>query len=152
MTEGEKKRIYYELRNNDVRVGKTQNFGTTYTFGHYRVTDHFDYIYISKSHKNRPGVFVIMRGEDWGDGFPENDVYAIATAARNKSKRKEYIDPYKDIPTDVEIRDLTKMFGKELLKTADDFLPVDMSKYQALRTIVKLRQQLTQQLKEYYIK
>ena len=145
MTEGEKKRIYYELRNNDVRVGKTQNFGTTYTFGHYCVTVYFDYINISKSHKNRPGIFVIMRGEDWGDGFPENDVYAIATAARNKSKRKEYPGSFRKTQE-------SEMFGKNMLRNADEFLPVDMSKYQALRTIVKLRQQLTQQLKKHYTK
>ena len=73
-------------------------------------------------------------------------------AVRFKCAGTPYNDPYKDIPIDVEIRDLTKMFGKNMLRNADEFLPVDMSKYQALRTIAKLRQQLTQQLKEYYIK
>ena len=152
MKEGEKKRIYHELRTHDVIVGHGQNYCTTYTFGHYRVNDYCDYIIMAKSHSKESHIFVSMENADWGDDFPENDVYAIATAARNKSKGKEYIDPYKDRPADVEIQDLTKRFGKEMVKTAVDFLPADISGYQALRTIAEMKQHFAQKLKDYYTK
>jgi len=152
MTEGEKKRIYHELRTHDVIVGHGQNYCTTYTFGHYRVNDYCDYIIMAKSHKNNPDIFVHMNDADWNDDCPENDVYAIATAARNKSKGKEYIDPYKDKPADIEIQDLTKRFGKEMMRSAIDFLPADISKYQALRTIAEMKQIFKQKLQDYYTK
>lgn len=152
MTEGEKKRIYYELRTHDVRVGHAQNYCTTYTFGRYRVNEYGDYINIAKANKNCPGIFVIMKDAEWGDDFPTNDVYAITTAARNKARGKEYLDPYKDRPTEVEINDLTKRFGKKMMQSAVDFLPADISNYKALRTIAEMKHIFKQKLQDYYTK
>ena len=143
MTESDKKKIYYDLRNNDVHK-KEYTTHTEYRFGRYKVEDYVTFMGIKQMY---PQFREIV---DWN--VREQDAYDIGVAVRFKCAGTPYNDPYKDIPIDVEIRDLTKMFGKNMLRNADEFLPVDMSKYQALRTIVKLRQQLTQQLKEYYIK
>ena len=153
MTEGEKKKIYYDLRNNNVCKGKLYGYlCTTYTFGHYRIEDWYDYINISKAQENKPGVFVNIYGAEWDEDYPKNDVYAISVAVKNKLEGKEYTDPYKDIPTDVEIKNLTKYFGKQMLEKSDEFLPVYIPKYQALRTIVEMKQNLAQKLKQYYTK
>ena len=152
MTEGEKKRIYYELRTHDVIVGQEPNYCTTYTFGRYQVNSYYDYINIYKANKNNR--FVIMKNAEWDDDEPTNtsDVYKIFIAAKNKANGKEYIDPYKDRPVDVEIQDLTKRFGKEMMQSAIDFLPADISKYQTLRTIAEMKQIFKQKLQDYYTK
>ncbi len=153
MKESDKKRIYYDLRNNDVQVDKQTTY-TKYAFGRYLVCDYYGCIDIRQTHVNPDfgKTFIRVKGGEWDESIERNDAYDICTAVSYKAKGKEYDDPYKDRTANDEIRDLTKSFGKELLKTADDFLPVDMSKYQALRTIVKLKQQLNRQLKEYYTK
>ena len=150
MKESDKKRIYYDLRNNDVQVKKSAN-ETKYKFGRYLVCDYYGYIDIRQT--NKPdNIYIRVYDGEWDESIGRNDAYNICSDVYYKANGKSYNDPYKDMPTDVEIKDLTKSFGKELLKTADDFLPVDMPKYQALRTIVKLKQQLNRQLKEYYTK
>lgn len=150
MKESDKKRIYYDLRHNDVQVEKSDN-GTKYKFGRYLFCDYYGYIDIRQTNKSDNTYIRVYDGE-WDESIGRNDAYNIWSDVYYKANGKPYDDPYKDVPTDVEIRDLTKTFGKNILKNADEFLPVDMPKYQALRTIVKLRQQLTQQLKEYYTK
>ena len=153
MTEGEKKKIYYDLRTNDVRVvEEIKSYYTTYTFGRYRVNNYYDYINIAKARSNKAGIFVVMSDADWNDDYPKNDVYEIAVAAQNKAKGKEYTDPYKDIPVDIEIKNLTTRFGKEIMKNADEFFPVDMPKKDAFKTIAKMKQYLAQELKAYYTK
>lgn len=150
MKESDKKRIYYDLRNNDVQVDKQTTY-TKYAFGRYLVCDYYGCIDIRQTNKS-DNIYIRVYDGEWDESIGRNDAYNICSDVYYKANGKSYNDPYKDMPTDVEIKDLTKSFGKELLKTADDFLPVDMSKYQALRTIVKLKQQLNRQLKEYYTK
>lgn len=145
MKESDKKRIYYDLRNNDVQK-KEYTTHTEYRFGRYKVKDFISFVVIDQMYPQFKRII------PWNVHEFQQDAYDIGVAVRFKYAGTPYNDPYKDMPTDVEIKDLTKSFGKELLKTADDFLPVDMSKYQALRTIVKLKQQLNRQLKEYYTK
>jgi hypothetical protein len=100
------------------------------------------------------GAFVHLNEFCWDDDeFPQcNDTYAIYLAARNKSEGKEYIDPYKNIPADIAIKDLTNKFGKKLQESIADFLPYDMSQTQHLRTVVKIKHILEQTLKEHYTK
>ena len=153
MTENEKKRIYHDLRTNNVRVIVVKkNYYTTYTFGRYRVNNYYDYINIAKADSKRPDVFSIIFDAEFDDNYPENDVYAIYIAAKNKSEGKEYTDPYKDIPVKTEIKNLTDQFGTEMLKVADEFLPYDISKQKKIETIKELKQFLAQKLKKYYTK
>ena len=153
MTEGEKKKIYYDLRNNNVLKGKMKGYiCTTYTFGRYQIEDWFSYIVIGKANLPKSNSFVHIPNACWYDYYLKNDVYAIAVAAKNKVEGKEYIDPYKNTPVNVEIKNLTKYFGKEMLKNADEFLPVDISTKEKLKTIVELKQFLAQKLEKYYTK
>ena len=150
MKEGIKKNIYYELNTHNVLKEQKDNH-TNYTFGRYRVSCFYDYIAIRKLNKNN-GAFVYLKGADWSDDFPKNDVYAIYVAANNKANGKEYIDPYKNIPADVAIKDLTTKFCKEMKNSAGEFFPYDMPKYQCLRTLVEMKHMLEKTLKEYYAK
>jgi len=153
MKESDKKKIYYDLRNNKVKVENLDSY-TNYKFGRYLVRDYYGCIDIRQIHVNPDfgKTFIRVENGEWDESIERNDAYDICTAAYYKSKGKEYDDPYKDRTANDEIRDLTKEYGKQLLKTAADFLPIDMPKYQALRTLVKLRRQYNQHLKEYYTK
>ena len=143
--ESDKKKIYYDLRNNNVQV-KKYTTSTEYTFGRYKVEDYVTYVVIRQMYPHYKKIV------DWNNHEYQQDAYDIGVAVRFKAAGTAYDDPYKDRTANDEIRDLTKEFGKNLLKTADEFLPVDMPKYKALRTIANLRQQFNQQLKEYYTK
>ena len=152
MYEGIKKNIYYELRNNNVLVEQTKD-STNYTFGRYRIYDYFDWMIIGKLDPKN-GVFVDMNEFCWDedDSTRFNSTYAIYIAAKNKAAGKEYIDPYRNIPMDVAIKDSTKKFGKKIQEDIGDFLPYDMSKQQHLRTVVKMKRLLEQAIKEHYTK
>ena len=150
MYEGIKKNIYYELRMNNVLVEQTKD-STNYTFGRYRIYDYFDWMIIGKLNP-KSGVFVYMNEFSWDDESPTNATYAIYIAAQNKAAGKEYIDPYKNIPANVAIKESTKKFGKKIQDDIADFLPYDMSKQQHLRTVVKMKRLLEQAIKEHYVK
>lgn len=152
MYEGTKKNIYYELRMNNVLVEQTKD-STNYTFGRYRIYDYCDWMIIGKLDPKN-GVFVHMNKFSWDDDESptDNATYAIYRAAKNKAAGKEYIDPYRNIPMDVAIKDSTKKFGKKIQEDIADFLPYDMSKQQQLRTVVKIKQLLKQVVKEHYTK
>jgi hypothetical protein len=152
MYEGIKKNIYYELRTNDVLIEKAENY-IYYTFGRYRIYNYYDWMSIGKL-SPETGAFVLMNKFSWDDDeIPTvNDTYAIYIAARNKAEGKEYIDPYRNIPMDVAIKDSTKKFGKKTQEDIADFLPYDMPKQQQLRTIVKMKRLLEQAIKEHYAK
>lgn len=152
MYEGIKKNIYYELRTNDVLIEKAER-SINYTFGRYCVYYYYDYIVIGKLDPKK-GVFVYMNEFCWDedDSTRFNSTYAIYIAAKNKAAGKEYIDPYRNIPVDVAIKDSTKKFGKKIQEDIADFLPYDMSKQQQLRTVVKIKQLLKQVVKEHYTK
>ena len=99
------------------------------------------------------GAFVYMDEFSWDDEISGvNTTYAIYIAAINKSEGKEYIDPYKNIPANVAIKESTKKFGKKIQEDIGDFLPYDMSKQQHLRTVVKMKRLLEQAIKEHYTK
>ena len=153
MKEVDKKKIYYDLRNNDVQVDKQTTY-TKYAFGRYLVCDYYGCIDIRQTHVNPDfgKTFIRIEGGEWDESIGRNDAYDICTAAYYKSKGEQYDDPYQNRTANDEIRDLTKEFGKTMLRNADEFLPIDMPKYQALRTIVKLRQQYYEQLKDFYMK
>lgn len=152
MREGIKKNIYYELRMNNVLVEQT-NDSTNYTFGRYCIYNYYDWMIIGKLNP-KSGVFVYMNEFSWDDDeIPKfNDTYDIYLAAKNKSESKAYIDPYKNIPADVAIKESTKKFGKKIQEDIGDFLPYDMSKQQHLRTVVKMKRLLEQAIKEHYTK
>ena len=152
MYEGIKKNIYYELRTNDVLIEKAENY-IYYTFGRYRIYNYYDWMSIGKL-SPETGAFVLMNKFSWDDDESPtvNDTYAIYIAARNKAAGKEYIDPYKNIPADVAIKESTKKFGKKIQEDIGDFLPYDMSKQQHLRTVVKMKRLLEQAIKEHYTK
>ena len=152
MYEGTKKNIYYELRTNDVLIEKTEQ-SINYTFGRYRIYYYYDWMIIGKLSPTT-GAFVHMNKFSWDDdeSTTVNATYAIYLAAKNKAAGKEYIDPYKNIPSDVAIKDSTKKFGKKMWESISDFLPYDMSKQQQLRTVVKIKQLLEQTIKEHYTK
>ena len=152
MYEGIKKNIYYELRMNNVLVEQTKD-STNYTFGRYRIYNYYDWMSIGKL-SPETGAFVLMNKFSWDDDeIPTaNATYAIYIAARNKAEGKEYIDPYRNIPMDVAIKDSTKKFGKKTQEDIADFLPYDMPKQQQLRTIVKMKHLLEQAIKEHYAK
>ena len=152
MREGIKKNIYYELRMNNVLVEQT-NDSTNYTFGRYRIYNYYDWMIIGKLNP-KSGVFVYMNEFSWDDDdIPGvNDTYNIYLAAINKSEGKAYIDPYKNIPANVAIKESTKKFGKKIQEDIGDFLPYDMSKQQHLRTVVKMKRLLEQAIKEHYTK
>lgn len=143
--ESDKKRIYYDLRNNEVQKKEYTTF-TEYKFGRYKVEDYVSFVVIKQMYPQFKKII------EWNDHEYQKDAYDIGVAVRFKAAGTAYEDPYQDRAPDDEIKDLTKAFGKNMLRNVDEFLPVDMSKYQALRTIVKLRQQFNQQLKEYYTK
>ena len=151
MYEGIKKNIYYELRMNNVLVEQTKD-STNYTFGRYRIYDYYDWKIIGKYNPEN-GAFVYMDEFSWDDEISGvNTTYAIYIAAINKSEGKEYIDPYKNIPANVAIKESTKKFGKKIQEDIGDFLPYDMSKQQHLRTVVKMKRLLEQAIKEHYTK
>ena len=152
MYEGTKKNIYYELRTNDVLIEKAEQ-SINYTFGRYRIYYYYDWMIIGKLDPKN-GVFVHMNKFSWDDDeIPTvNATYEIYLAAKNKAAGKEYIDPYKNIPSDVAIKDSTKKFGKKIQEDIADFLPYDMPKQQQLRTVVKIKQLLKQVVKEHYTK
>ena len=151
MREGIKKNIYYELRMNNVLVEQT-NDSTNYTFGRYRIYNYYDWMIIGKLNP-KSGVFVYMDEFSWDDEISGvNTTYAIYIAAINKSEGKAYIDPYKNIPANVAIKDSTKKFSKKMRESISDFLPYDMPKSQHLRTIVKMKRLLEQAIKEHYVK
>lgn len=146
MTEGEKRLLYYDLRTYDVQVEEDKTYGfrhsISYTFGRFCITNWWDYVNI-RYKRNIIG--------EWDDDDSMNhEVYKILKAVQNKVNGKQYDDPYKDISADAEIKKLTKSFGKEILKKADEILPPDMSKYEILRSIVKMKQFLAQNLQEHY--
>lgn len=122
-----------------------------YTFGRYCVYFYYDYIVIGKLNPKH-GTFVHMNEFWWDDESPTNATYAIYIAAQNKAAGKEYIDPYKNIPSDVAINKSITEFGKKIQEDIADFLPYDMSKQQQLRTVVKIKQLLKQVVKEHYTK
>ena len=113
MYEGTKKNIYYELRTNNVLKEKTEN-SINYTFGRYRIYYYYDWMIIGKYNPEN-GAFVHMNKFSWDDDESPtvNTTYAIYLAAKNKAAGKEYIDPYRNIPMDVAIKDSTKKFGKK---------------------------------------
>ena len=151
MYEGIKKNIYYELRMNNVLVERTKD-STNYTFGRYRIYDYYDWMIIGKYNPEN-GAFVYMDEFSWDDEISGvNTTYAIYIAAINKSEGKAYIDPYKNIPANIAIKESTKKFGKKIQKDIGVFLPYDMSKQQHLRTVVKMKRLLEQAIKEHYTK
>ena len=152
MYEGTKKNIYYELRTNDVQIEKTEQ-SIYYTFGRYRIYNYYDWMSIGKFNPEN-GAFVHMKEFWWDDDESPtvNTTYAIYIAAKNKAAGKEYIDPYRNIPMDVAIKDSTKKFGKKTQEDIADFLPYDMPKQQQLRTVVKMKRLLKQAIKEHYAK
>ena len=151
MYEGIKKNIYYELRTNDVLIEKAENY-IYYTFGRYRIYNYYDWMIIGKYNPEN-GAFVYMDEFSWDDEISGvNDTYAIYLAAINKSEGKAYIDPYKNIPANIAIKESTKKFGKKIQEDIGDFLPYDMSKQQHLRTVVKMKRLLEQAIKEHYTK
>ena len=150
MREGIKKNIYYELRMNNVLVERTED-STNYTFGRYRIYNYYDWMIIGKLNP-KSGVFVYMNEFSWDDDEIPNTTYAIYLAAKNKADGKEYIDPYKNIPANVAIKESTKKFGKEMQKDIGDFLPYNMPRQQQLKTVVKMKHLLEQAIKEHYTK
>ena len=152
MREGIKKNIYYELRMNNVLVEQTED-SINYTFGRYRIYYYYDWMIIGKLSPTT-GAFVHMNKFSWDDDESPtvNTTYAIYLAAINKSEGKAYIDPYKNIPANVAIKDSTKKFSKKMRESISDFLPYDMPKSQHLRTIVKMKRLLEQAIKEHYVK
>lgn len=152
MYEGIKKNIYYELRTNDVLIEKAER-SINYTFGRYRIYYYYDWMIIGKLSPTN-GAFVHMNEFCWDedDSTRLNSAYAIYIAAKNKAEGKEYIDPYRNIPMDVAIKDSTKKFGKLMQETAGDFLPYDMSKQQYSRTVGAMKRLLEQAIKRHYSK
>ncbi len=152
MYEGTKKNIYYELRTNDVLIEKAEQ-SINYTFGRYRIYYYYDWMIIGKLSPTT-GAFVHMNKFSWDDDESPtvNATYAIYLAAKNKAEGKEYIDPYRNIPMDVAIKDSTKKFGKKIQEDIADFLPYDMPKQQQLRTVVKIKQLLKRVVTEHYTK
>ena len=154
MTEGLKRSIYHELATHDVIEAREVHTDTgtyshkSYTFGKYRVHDHWDYIHIAKFNPDN-NHFVYIDGADWDDDYPKNTTYEICVAAKNKANGKSYIDPYK-IPAKDAIKDSQKRFAKQMKESAADFLPYDMPKQLALRTIAEMKQILTKNLNKHY--
>ena len=154
MKEGLKRNIYYELSKKTVIPTEEERpyWRLLYKFGSYCIEQNCDYIAILKFNKTA-NSFVYVNDTIWDeDDSKENDIYKIYTAVKNKSEGKEYIDPYKNIPADVAIKDSTKCFLKQLSENADDFLPYDMSKQERLRTITEMKKVLIQRLKKHYTK
>lgn len=54
------------------------------------------------------------------------------------------------MPAKESIKDSQKRFKKEMLENAADFLPYDMPKQLALRTIAEMKQVLTKNLNKHY--
>jgi len=154
MKEGLKRSIYHELATHDVvEAAETHTYTgtyshTSYTFGQYRVHDHWDYIHIAKFNPDN-NHFVYIDGADWDDDYPINATYEICVAAKNKANGKPYIDPYK-IPAKDAIKDSQTRFTKQMREYAADFLPYDMPKQLALRTIAEMRRVLTKNLNKHY--
>jgi len=154
MKEGLKRSIYHELATHDVvKAAETHtDTGTyshmSYTFGQYRVHDYWDYIHIAKFNPKN-NHFVYIDGADWDDDCLINATYEICVAAKNKAEGKKYKNPYK-MPAKESIKDSQKRFKKEMLENAADFLPYDMPKQLALRTIAEMKQVLTKNLNKHY--
>lgn len=154
MKECLKRNIYYELSKKTVIKTEEERpyWRFLYKFGSYCIEQNYDYIAILKFNKNA-NSFVYVNDTIWDeDDSKEDDIYKIYTAVKNKSEGKEYLDPYKNIPADVAIKESTKRFFEQMLKTADDFLPYDMSKQERLRTIAEMKKVLIQRLKKHYTK
>lgn len=156
LKEGLKRDIYHELATHDVvkKEEKDRFTGSfshmSYTFGKYRIEKHWDYINMSKFNPDN-NHFVYMNNAGWDDDYPTNTTYEIYIAAMNKAEGKKYKDPYK-IPAKETIKDSQKRFKQEMLENAADFLPYDMPKQLALRTIAEMKQVLTNNLKKHYTK
>ena len=154
MKEGLKRSIYHELATHEVVEAQeyhldTKTFShTIYTFGQYRVHYYWDYIHIAKFNPKN-NHFVYINGAEWDDDYPANAVYEIFVAAKNKAEGKKYKNPYK-VPAKESIKDSQKRFKKEMLENAADFLPYDMPKQLALRTIAEMKQVLTKNLNKHY--
>lgn len=162
MKEGEKKKIYYNLRTNNVVVEKQEESWcpslrrcTIYTFGQYQVRDYDRNIDICVF-STRSGVHVLLDNASYYYGGYENeqdkDVYAIAIAAKNKASGKEYIDPYKNIPVNKTIKDSVNTFNKIFTEYAADIFPYDMPKQQYTKTIAEIRNIFAQKMKQYKTK
>ena len=158
ITEGLKRNIYYELATHDVvKKEERDRFtgffdGWSYTFGRYRVeyNIHNSYCYISMyEYKHDRDGFVIMYNAGWDEDHHENTTYEIYVAAKNKADGKKYKDPYK-IPAKDTIKDSQTRFTKQMREYAADFLPYDMPKQLALRTIAEMKQVLTRNLNKHY--
>lgn len=147
MTEGDKKKIYYELRTHSVSKEKRLNY-TDYTFGNYRVHVYWNRIIMSRLNPaNR--AFVIMRDTGWSDVFPKNDTYDIYIAAKNKYEGKQYVDPYKNIPIKKVIEDSVSRFDKIFTEHAADIFPYDMPEQQYIKTITEMENVLAQKIMQY---
>ena len=157
MKEGTKRSIYHELATHDVvKAAETYTYTgtyshTSYTFGQYRVHDHWDYINIAKFNPDN-NHFVHMDGADWDDDYPINATYEICVAAKNKANGKPYIDPYKNMTKKQVIADSTKRFDDNMSENADDFLPYDMSKELRVKIITEMKQVLIQNLRQHCTK
>lgn len=160
LKEGLKRNIYHELATHDVvKKEKRDRFtgsfdGWSYTFGRYRVEYNIHnsscYISMYEYKRDRDG-FVYMDNAGWDDDYPTNTTYEIYIAAKNKAEGKKYKNPYK-VPAKESIKDSQKRFKQEMLENAADFLPYDMPKQLALRTIAEMKQVLTNNLKKHYTK
>ncbi|MBO7643150.1 MAG: hypothetical protein J6S74_03410 [Alphaproteobacteria bacterium] len=154
MTEGLKRSIYHELATHDVVETKGMHpvCGTfscwQYTFGKYRIEKHWDYISMAKFNPSN-NHFVYMNNVGWDDDYPTNTTFEIYVAAKNKANGKPYVDPYKISAKDA-IKDSQTRFAKQMKESAADFLPYDMPKQLALRTIAEMKQVLTKNLNKHY--
>ena len=155
MKEGLKRSIYHELATHDVVksdiVDQYTKFhrGLQYTFGQYRIENHYDYIIICEYYKGVES-FVNIKETIWDeDDSEQDDTYLIYTAAKNKAEGKPYTDPYK-MSKDATVKDSTKRFKSMMLQKARDFLPYDMSRNEQLKVINKMKSFLTHNLKKHY--
>lgn len=156
MTEGLKRSIYHELATHEVtREEFKPNWGDVvlavdFNFGKYRVTHHGSWVTIDAYDANLKRLWLVARCDcpKYISNY-DNDIYKIYVAAKNKAEGKPYIDPYK-IPAKDAIKDSQKRFAKQMKESAADFLPYDMPKQLALRTIAEMKQVLTKNLNKHY--
>lgn len=156
MTEGLKRSIYHELATHEVtREEFKPNWGDVvlavdFNFGKYRVTHHGSWVTIDAYDANLKRLWLVARCDcpKYISNY-DNDIYKIYVAAKNKAEGKPYIDPYK-IPAKDAIKDSQTRFTKQMKESAADFLPYDMPKQLALRTIAEMKQVLTRNLNKHY--
>lgn len=156
MTEGLKRSIYHELATHEVtREEFKPNWGDVvlavdFNFGKYRVTHHGSWVTIDAYDANLKRLWLVARCDcpKYISNY-DNDIYKIYVAAKNKAEGKPYIDPYK-IPAKDAIKDSQTRFTKQMKESAADFLPYDMPKQLALRTIAEMKQVLTKNLNKHY--